>query len=98
MDYQTEAKIRAADAQQGSTQAYENSAKCNMAGGALGGAMCMDQDKIPCRDALVDRVRSRLHRSSSEARKAVRMEELLFLLEKNPEVARILDLVGEVEY
>lgn len=97
MDYANEAKLKQMATEQQTARAYDNT-KCNVGSGSLGGAMCMDQDKIPCRDPLIERVRSRFHRSASEGRKADRMNELLFLLEKNPEVARILDLVGEVEY
>lgn len=97
MDYATEAKLKQMASEQQTGRSYDN-AKCDVGSGFLGGAMCMDQDKTPCRDPLIERVRSRFHRSASEGRKADRMNRLLHLLEKNPEVAEILDLVEEVKY
>ncbi|MES2136110.1 MAG: hypothetical protein V4502_03495 [Pseudomonadota bacterium] len=43
-----------------------------------------------------DRLQNRLHHARREAEKANRIEELLYLLDKQPEVARILELVEAV--
>ncbi len=43
-----------------------------------------------------DRLQIRLHRARGEARKAHQIEELLYLLDKQPEVARLLELVEAV--
>lgn len=48
------------------------------------------------RASLRERVSDQLYRARSESGKCSRLEELTFLLEKNPEVARILDLIEEV--
>lgn len=60
-------------------------------GGALGGY----GTKGPCRVGLVERIHAQLRRSTGEARRAERLQELAMLLDRNPEVARILDLVDE---
>lgn len=48
------------------------------------------------RTGIRDRVRNAEYRAESEARQAGRMAELGALLDKNPDVARILDLIEEV--
>ena len=48
------------------------------------------------RATLSERVSNRLYRAQQEAYKAERLAELARLLEKNPEIARILDLVEEL--
>lgn len=50
----------------------------------------------PCRASLMERVSSQCHRSGQEARRLGRLQELQYLLDKNPEIARILDLLEEV--
>lgn len=51
---------------------------------------------IPARTSLTERVASDLYRAIRESRRSHKLEELKYLLEKNPEVARILDLMEEV--
>jgi hypothetical protein len=51
----------------------------------------------PCRASLIERVRSQADRASAEGRRSERLRELVFLLDKNPDIARILDLVEEVK-
>lgn len=68
----------------------------------LGGAkVCEDCattscDAPPCRPGIRERVGSQLRESNRQLEKAGRLNELAFLLDKNPEVARILDLLDEV--
>ncbi len=50
----------------------------------------------PMRESLTGRLRSRLGQSMRESRKAEQLNELLYLLDKHPEIARILDLVEAV--
>ena len=50
----------------------------------------------PCRASLRERVAMDLIRAERESNKALRLRELNDLLDKNPDVARILDLVEEV--
>ncbi len=52
----------------------------------------------PARPNIRERVAKQLEYSQTEARKVGRLRELSRLLEKNPDVARILDLVEEVRY
>jgi hypothetical protein len=59
----------------------------------FGAAQCGGTDTV---SSLSDRIRNKRDRAVAEARKAVRLEELLDLFDKNPEVARMLDLVEEV--
>lgn len=50
----------------------------------------------PMRENLIGRVRNRLSRAMKGSLKGEQMHELLCLLEKNPDIARILDLIEEV--
>lgn len=52
----------------------------------------------PCRPSLRERVTSHLYRARKEADTRNRLEELQFLLDKNPDIARILDLIEDVRY
>lgn len=67
----------------------------NANGAALGTEYGMLENASP---NLRERVVSQLRHSANAARKQGRMSELLLLLDKNPEVARILDLVKELDY
>ncbi len=51
----------------------------------------------PCRPSLMERVSSQRRRAQQEADQVNRLAELQYLLEKNPEVARILDLLELVK-
>lgn len=62
-------------------------------GGQIGTNGLYDE---PCRASLRERVDSQLHRARREKIKAERLEELQYLLEKYPDIARILDLIEEV--
>lgn len=50
----------------------------------------------PCEPGTLRRVESELNRARRESNRANRLEELQYLLHKNPDVARILDLMEEV--
>ena len=56
----------------------------------VGGGMALDE---PCKAPLRDRIGSRARRAGNEARRAENLKELQYLLDKNPEVARILELL-----
>ena len=62
--------------------------------GMLGAAKTYADE--PMRVSLRERVAMDLNRSVRESNKLQRLQELTFLLDKNPEVARILDLIEEV--
>lgn len=65
-------------------------------GASIGDAECAEQvTKDPELSGIRDRVAHRLDRAWRESRKADRLQELAMLLQKNPEVARILDLIEE---
>lgn len=51
----------------------------------------------PARDCLRDRVHSQLRRAEGEVSRAMALAELERLLEKHPDVARILDLMEYVK-
>jgi len=63
--------------------------------GAMLGGQALDYEP-PCRTPLRERVAMDLRRAIQDSRKAKRLAELDGLLGKNPEIARILDLVEEV--
>lgn len=50
----------------------------------------------PTRENLLQRFRSRLNRARRDKIKTEQLEELTYLLDKHPEVARILDLVDAI--
>ena len=56
----------------------------------VGGGMALDE---PCKAPLRDRIAYRARRAGNEARRAENLKELQYLLDKNPEVARILELL-----
>ena len=70
-------------------QAYENQAQCGM-------DRIVEPLQEPCRDNLRNRVERQMCDAARAGRKAERLAELGMLLDKNPEVARILDLIEEV--
>jgi hypothetical protein len=72
----------------------EKATQSNRASG-LTGASTKACDE-PAMEMLTQRFRSKLQRSKREQRKSDQMEELLYLLDKNPEVARILDLIDTI--
>ncbi len=47
------------------------------------------------RPSLAERVQMQAHEAHRQSAKAARMQELADLLNKNPDVARILELMGE---
>lgn len=59
-------------------------------GSGLQGNLCA------ARAGLRDRVESQAGEAERQSRKADRLRELGYLLDKNPEIARILDLLDEV--
>jgi len=54
-------------------------------------------DDNPCRIFLRERIHGQRHRAQQEARRAEALQELEYLFEKHPEVARILDLLDQVK-
>lgn len=50
----------------------------------------------PCEPSLMEKINSQLYRSQIESNKLNQLSELKYLLDKNPEVARILDLMNIV--
>jgi len=80
MEREMEEKMR-----QAKMQAEANQAQAGTVGNAT-----------PLRESWTGRFRSRLGHSMQESRRAEQLNELLYLLDKHPEIARILDLVDEV--
>lgn len=74
-------------------QAYANQAACGQAR-TSGGVMGMDTQA--CRPSLQDRVDDQLRSALHHGSKAHKLSELSDLLNRNPEVRRILDLIEEV--
>ena len=85
MDYEQERKIKAMAAEQ------------NQCGAAMGLDPRGEIGYKPERQYLRGRLREQYDRCSKEARKSNRIEELLGLLDRNPEVARILELLEELQ-
>ena len=83
MNWEQEQKLKAMGAQQ---QATESTLYGSI------GAKGLDE---PRRPSLRERVAMDLHRAERESNKAMRLRELSELLDRNSEVARILDLIEE---
>ena len=64
-------------------------------GAAIGGYSTLNKAEahMPCKSPLRDRIASRAHHAARESRRAENLKELQYLLDKNPEVARILELL-----
>ena len=78
--------------------AAENSAKCaqgTIGGAALGGYM--QPQELIAKAGLRDRLQGQIYRADKESRRVEGLRELDYLLEKNPEVARILDLLDLIQ-
>ena len=67
---------------------YENDAAQGMAQGMA--------EETPVRESLVMRFRSAHSRARRQSKNEVLYSELLSLLDKNPEIARILDLIDRL--
>lgn len=66
-----------------------------MIGGA--GASTLSQDCTnPAGPSLTERLQYQRRRAREQARNASNLDELIYLLDKNPEVARILELLKQV--
>jgi hypothetical protein len=86
--YEQEAKLRE----------YAESAKCaagTATPGSIGNSLRQDTAE-PRRETMRERLSGRIDRSRREQYRTDQMSELLFLLEKNPELARILELIEQV--
>ena len=64
-------------------------------GAAIGGYSALNQAEaqMSCKSSLRDRIASRARHAAHESRRAENLKELQYLLDKNPEVARILELL-----
>lgn len=70
---------------------------CGQVGQAVNAATIESLNK-EYRPSLHDRVQKQLAHSREEIKRCEKLAELNRLLTKNPEVARILDLIDEVRY
>lgn len=62
--------------------------------GECGANQCTDKPYPEVAElGFMDSLRSKLRRSQQESRNLTHLDELIWLLEKNPEIARILELV-----
>lgn len=84
MDHEIEAKLK-----------HLESERLGQAGigAASAGYSNQAELKMPCKSSLRDRIASRAHHAARESRRAENLQELQYLLDKNPEVARILELL-----
>lgn len=71
----------------------EEAARAHMYAGQTQAADLCGSNERPARPGLRDRVGRQFREARDNAEKANRLDELCFLLDKNPEVARILDLI-----
>jgi len=90
MDYDTSTPITERLAQQ--NRVLEQAEKMQ-AQGMVG----RNETSEPAQESMRERFQYRLSRATREARSKERLEELLYLLDKNPEVARILELIESLQ-
>jgi hypothetical protein len=80
-------------AKMAAAEAADRDARC-MDGGMptdQGAARCLGQ--LPARPNFKDRLQAAISRHRRDGRRDDMRQELVFLLDKNPEIARILDLI-----
>lgn len=76
-------------------QKLEDMAKQAQTSPGLAGSAGYD-NATPMRETLTNRLRSRRVDSARQAERREQFDELIYLLDKNPEIARILDLIEAV--
>lgn len=64
----------------------------------IAGMAAQQQCGEAIRESLYDRISIQANRARIEARKADKLQELLVLMEENPAVTRILDLLDDVRF
>ncbi len=74
----------------------QDRANCPTANGLLGSTLSQAGYAEPARPGLRERVAADLRHAQRNASKENALHELTYLLDKNPEVARILDLMEVV--
>lgn len=84
MEKEREAKIRA----------YNELNQGQVGVGTMG--LANESPKI-ARPRLLERIANQRYRAENESRRADNLRELEYLLEKNPDIARILDLLDVVK-
>ena len=77
-------------------KAYANKCGDATTSAGVGGALGADYSTKSTRDNFSDRVQRAYEDSCSQAQHREDLGELRYLLNKHPEVARILDLIGKV--
>lgn len=95
MDYATEQKLKSAISQNQAQTPYPptGGGDASQCGELRGLGRAVDD---PCRQTLNERIASQLRRAQRESSNLSALGELQYLLEKNPETARILDLLEAV--
>ena len=59
---------------------------------------CAERTQIPSMPSLRERIHDQRYRAQVESRRAEQLGELECLLDKNPETARILELLEQVKF
>ena len=77
--------------------AYQNAKEAYPSSLSQGPCSTANEAVQAVQPSLRERIRDQAARARRESRKADRLDELNFLLEKNPEVARILDLLEDAQ-
>jgi hypothetical protein len=63
---------------------------------AMAGNLCGAAEIGPCRPSMIDRVGEQRRQAQRDRHRGERLEELEYLLNKYPYIARILDLLEDV--
>ena len=71
--------------------------QCGFAQGTIGSANDFGAAQV-AEPSLRERIHNQRHWAQVESRRAEQLMELEFLLDKNPETARILELLEQVKY
>ena len=71
--------------------AYANQQGAQTIGGGMGSTLTE-----PTREMASRRFKAQLHRAQRDRHRTEQLQELCYLLDKNPEIARILDLIDAI--
>ena len=96
MDYDIGTQVADTMAQQ-KKSLYEQAENMRADSMTQGGRVGRKETPEPCKTSMKERFEANLYQAKRQSRKRDQLEELLYLLDKHPEVARILDLIESLQ-
>ncbi len=96
MDYDIDPQAADTMAQQ-KKSLYEQAERMSREDVMTQGRVGRNETLEPCKMSMKERFEANLYQAKRQSRKRDQLEELLHLLDKHPEVARILDLIESLQ-